>query len=307
MCGRYGLIAAEEQLRRQFALARLPAQLAPRYNVAPSQAILVVERGADGNQASLLRWGMPAFYAKSSQQALRRSVINARIESLAISPLYRRAARRGRVVVPASFFYEWRSDANGKVPVLISRKDMAPMALAGVAGRWVDPRSGEVIEGAAIVTTAANSLIRGIHDRMPVLLDQGQMDLWLDEAQAIASLLALGQSNDSDLLAARAVSPRLNDPRNDDPELIGPWPQGGGDDASAAEMSAEGGLSPSGLGRRSTERWAQDSTPRLATARRWAGSGWTRCQPIPRSPFGRQRRSPPPRRRSRPCRRRSRR
>jgi putative SOS response-associated peptidase YedK len=220
MCGRFVQYSDSEIYASRYALDRV-CEAAPRYNLAPTQPLLAVRVGGDGLRELVpLRWGLVPGWSKGPDS--RYSMINARAESVAEKPAYRGAFRHRRCLIPAEGFYEWRSTPSGKQPYLIRRCDGEPFAMAGLWERW---QRGEeaALESCTIVVTAANSLIRPIHDRMPAVLASESLAAWLDpgnqDTAALASLLRPASASDWTLLP---VSRRVNSPRNDDAELLAP-------------------------------------------------------------------------------------
>jgi putative SOS response-associated peptidase YedK len=148
--------------------------------------------------------------------------INAKAETATEKPMFRDAFRRRRCLVPADGFYEWRREDMRKQPVYICMKDREPFAFAGLWEHW-ENQDGQAIESCTILTTEPNDLLKPIHNRMPVILDPKDYDLWLDpdvrDAGKPSALLGPYPPED---MAAFPVSLRVNNPRNDDPECIEP-------------------------------------------------------------------------------------
>ena len=228
MCGRFTLHTEKEALAERFGFHtdQLP-ELAPHYNVAPTQEVLAVraDRATRGRLASLMRWGLVPSWAKAiGAQAL---MINARVESLAEKPAFARSLESQRCLVPADGFYEWQaagSKARTKQPHLVARADGEPFAMAGIFARWHAPgtRGGEALVSCAVITTAATGALRALHERMPVILPRDAEARWLDPALDgdTAALLALLQPVPVAELYMQPVSRRVNDVANDDPELL---------------------------------------------------------------------------------------
>ena len=160
MCGRFGLFDGIDDLARHFNVrAEELAGYSPRWNIAPAMPILTV---GNGNAVSVVRWGIPASRGN-------RPLFNARSETAHRLPAFRDAFQRGRCLIPASGFYEWRKQpGGGKVLVWAHRSDGKPLAFAGIIGHG----SGDGQQAAAIITTAPNSLTVPVHHRMPVILEQ---------------------------------------------------------------------------------------------------------------------------------------
>jgi len=210
MCGRFVIHASSEQIIEHFDLSSAPT-LEPRYNITPQSEIPVIRDG----QCALLRWGLLPFWAKDPKMAYR--MINAKAETIAQRPAFREAFERRRCLIPANGFYEWQRTPAGKQPYYIHLAGSDLFAFAGLWERWVGrgAHRGEVIESCAIITTAPNELCAQIHDRMPAILDRGDYRAWL--ARPRADLL---KPFPAQRMAMRPIATRVNDPRNDGPELI---------------------------------------------------------------------------------------
>ena len=136
MCGRFSLFSPAPVLAEVFDLAGFP-ELAPRYNIAPTQPVAAVRTAEAGRQLVRLRWGLVAPWAKDTKVA----PINARSETAADKPLFRAALRKRRCLVPASGFYEWLALAGGKrkQPYCFRPRDEWPWAFAGLWEHWEGP------------------------------------------------------------------------------------------------------------------------------------------------------------------------
>ena len=222
MCGRFIQYSDPQVYAEQFDLGSGPLNgVRPRYNCAPSQLVLAVRVGADGQRhLDLLRWGLVPAWSKGPDH--RYSMINARAETVAERPAYRAAWRARRCLIPTEGFYEWHAQPGGKQPYLIRRRDHHPFALAGLWEHWPGNHETGPIDSCTIIVTAANTAIAAIHDRMPVVLSPAQYADWLDPTQHVAALLDLLQPAPSADWTLEPVSRRVNNARQDDPELIGP-------------------------------------------------------------------------------------
>lgn len=226
MCGRYSITTPVEAMQRLFRFEERP-NLAPRYNVAPTQDAPVVRRGEAGPQLAMLRWGLVPFWARDPGGAAR--LINARGETLAQKPAFRDAFRRRRCVVPADGYYEWQTLPKGKQPWRIVTADGSPMAFAGLWEKWRNPSAPDAppLETFAIATTDASPDLAAIHDRMPVILDSAGWQAWLDPMTAPATLQDLLRPAATGSLRAYKVGARVGNVRNDDAELIKPLAETG--------------------------------------------------------------------------------
>ena len=221
MCGRFTLSASPEVLVAELGLDEPPPPLEPHFNVAPSQQVAAVRRAPEGGRRlQLLRWGLIPGWAQDPSVGYR--LINARAETAAEKPAFRAAFKRRRCLVVADGFYEWQARGRGrpKQPFLIRRRDARPFAFAGLWEHW-RPKEGEPIESCTIVTTAANTLVADLHDRMPVILDPADYDLWLDpQEQDAERLRGLLRPCPDAWLECYPVGRFVNDPRTDDPRCI---------------------------------------------------------------------------------------
>lgn len=182
MCGRYVLTATKSTLAQQFTLdlGTLVMELPERYNIAPTQQVLAIRTNSDGSRSGdMLSWGLVPSWA--SDRSIGSRMINARAETLHEKPAFRSAFKRRRCLIPASGFYEWRKAGKWREPFFIRPRDDSPVAFGGLWESWRDPDSGSVFSSCAIVTVEANDLIRPLHDRMPLILDQLDYDEWLDD------------------------------------------------------------------------------------------------------------------------------
>ena len=224
MCGRFTLTDPDQDLAVQFNLPEIP-DMQPRYNIAPTQPVAVVRVPPESmvREMALLHWGLIPFWAKDPKIGNR--MINARSETVAEKPAFRAAFRRRRCLVVADGFYEWQKQNDGKQPFYIRRRDARPFAFAGLWEFW---KGGDetVIESCTLLTTTPNELLRPLHNRMPVILQPKDYDLWLDpEMQEPDALKPLLLSYPSEQMDAYPVSRFVNSPKNDDPRCIEPLEQ----------------------------------------------------------------------------------
>lgn len=219
MCGRFTYLFTWSQLHALLRLSSWPGEeLTPRYNVAPTQLIPAVRTDDSGEQrhAVMLRWGLVPFWA--DDLAIGSRMINARSETAATSPAFRAALAKRRCIVPMSGFFEWQAREGAKVkqPYLITRADHQPLLVAGLWERWI--KGPEPVETVTLLTTDANALMRPIHNRMPVILDPTDVDVWLGkEAAKTGGLL---HPCPPEWLRTTPISTRVNRPQNDDPSVL---------------------------------------------------------------------------------------
>jgi putative SOS response-associated peptidase YedK len=219
MCGRY-TITRPADLVRELGV-ETSHELAPRYNVAPTQNLPVVRAGASGSprELAVMRWGLIPSWAKDPKIGNR--MINARSETAAEKPSFRNAMKRRRCLILADGFYEWAKEGGAKQPYHIHLAGHRPFVFAGLWERW--SKGEEPIESFTILTTAANDTIRPLHDRMPVILGKQDHDLWLDPAVGDKALLApLLKPYANEEIEFHPVSRMVNNPRNDVPQCVEP-------------------------------------------------------------------------------------
>jgi putative SOS response-associated peptidase YedK len=221
VCGRYTLTTAElSQLRRRFDFRAGHLPYVPRYNIAATQHVLIVLDLEGERRADYFRWGLIPPWAQNDK--VGRSLINARAETAATTPVFRNPFRKRRCIIPADGFYEWKDQQERKAPVYVTLKSREPFALAGLWEEWRSP-AGRVVRSCAILTTAANSLIAPIHDRMPAILSREAEGPWLDTAiEDPAELEPLLKPYPAEEMEAWSVSLLVNSPRNETPACIKP-------------------------------------------------------------------------------------
>jgi len=221
MCGRFTLEKSLGDLATLFQVTPDP-HMWERYNIAPTQPVAVVRADPQSGERelALLRWGLVPAWSKDPQTL--PLLINARSETVAAKPAFRAALRYRRCLVPADGFYEWQRVGPEKRPFHIRRQDGAPFAFAGLWEHW-QGEDGSELETCVLLTTTANELMRPIHDRMPVILDPPDFDLWLDPAvQEVALVQPLLRPYPAEAMIAFPVSPLVNNARNDSQQCVLP-------------------------------------------------------------------------------------
>lgn len=224
MCGRYVSVSSPEQLAERFAVheVRTPS-LGPRFNVAPSLDVYAVIERDGQRRLGTLRWGFVPAWSKDPRKG--PAPINARLERVADSRMFAPSFARRRCLLPADGFYEWqdRGERRRKQPYHLHRPDGEPLAFAGIFSSWRPPddEKAEPLFTCAIVTTGAEGEIARIHERMPLMLPERLWSAWLtaepDEAPRLRETVAsLGPPP----LVAEPISDRVNNVRNEGPELL---------------------------------------------------------------------------------------
>lgn len=181
MCGRFTLHHVTEDVAAAFAVEQTLLDLKPRYNIAPTQPVACVIQ-QESRVLQPLQWGLVPSWARDVSVGAR--MINARSETLASKPAFKRALTHGRCIIPASGYYEWKrlGHDQGRVPMHIHRADHAPMAFAGLFEQWQTP-DGATLRTCAIITTDSSDAVDDIHDRMPAILTPDTTEVWLDRHQ----------------------------------------------------------------------------------------------------------------------------
>ena len=224
MCGRFTLTWKQREKLAE-ALGVLPEQIndadyRPRWNIAPTDQHWIVRTQYEQRFVLPAKWGLVNSWAKDARRAAKQ--INARAETLHSSNAFRDAFEKRRCIVPADGFYEWEGTGTSKRPIWFHRDDGGLLFMAGVYESW-QPQPEQWQRTFTIVTTSANELMAPVHDRMPVILPEEVVDLWLDpQEQDYEKLERLLRPISDDYLSARRVSQRANSVKNDDPSLIEP-------------------------------------------------------------------------------------
>jgi putative SOS response-associated peptidase YedK len=220
MCGRYALTDLKALLKEdRFQLEMFPPNLSPRYNIAPSQSVPAILNQAP-RQLQLVRWGLIPSWAKDP--AIGYRMINARAETLAEKPAFRRPLQRQRCLIPADGFYEWQRLETRKVPHWITLTSGEVFAFAGLWDTWTDPKTNTAMTSCTIITTAPNRLLASIHDRMPVILPRESEAAWLSDALSPEQARTLLKPYLATQMKALPVSTLVNSPSSDTPEVLQP-------------------------------------------------------------------------------------
>ena len=222
MCGRFTLTVDANSIQTYFPwLTGIPALMAPRYNIAPTQPIAAIPN--DGrNTIDHFVWGLIPFWAKDPSIGSR--MINARSETLAEKNSFKTPYKRRRCLILADGFYEWAKvpGQKAKQPYYLQMEDGSPFAFAGLWEEWQSPE-GSQLRSATIITTEPNALVAKVHNRMPVILHPDDYELWLSpKEQAPATLQHLLTAYPAEEMVAYPVSTMVNSPNHDRPENIAP-------------------------------------------------------------------------------------
>jgi putative SOS response-associated peptidase YedK len=216
MCGRYTLRTPVDTLAERFQIDDTLSSIAAGYNIAPTQGVATVLVEDGKRKLEMLHWGLIPSWA--DDPSIGNKMINARAETVAEKPSFRKAFRNHWCLVLADGFYEWQKRANGKQPYYIRMQDDSPFAFAGL---WESRKNGSEVRSATIITTDANDAVASIHNRMPVILHPEDYALWLDpdfdEKEQLTTLL---KPYPAEAMEAYPVSRRVNSPSNNEPSCI---------------------------------------------------------------------------------------
>jgi putative SOS response-associated peptidase YedK len=221
MCGRFTRSSPPTAIAEELGCDVDPEVVAgPRFNVCPSEDVLVVARGReDAPRLGWMRWGLVPWFATDPKSGPRS--INARAETLATNRTFREPFERRRCLVVADGFYEWRRIGKERFPMYFRLRSRRPFVFAGVWDRWKRPE-GDPLLSCAIVTCPPNGIVAPIHDRMPVIVPVDARERWLAADSDPRDLAALLRPYPADAMEAYDVSRLVNTPKNDGPECIQP-------------------------------------------------------------------------------------
>jgi putative SOS response-associated peptidase YedK len=213
MCGRFTL-RSSRGIKVEGA-RNLDLPLEPRYNIAPSQKVLVAAHLGNGLDLRYLVWGLVPSWSKDG-----KGFINARSETIEDKPSFSESFQRRRCLIPADGFYEWQRSGKVAQPYFFQMRDESPFAFAGIWDEWQGDE--KAIASCAIITTTANELVASIHDRMPVILPSESQDKWLDDESELGTLRNLLAPFPASEMTTHAVSYDVNHPKIDDEYLTRP-------------------------------------------------------------------------------------
>lgn len=244
MCGRYASSRRPEDLVEEFGIveSRIPDALEADYNVAPTKEVYaVVERPPSKEsdeppqrQLRVLTWGLVPSWAKDA--SIGNRLINARMETVAEKPAYKRAFATRRCLLPADGYFEWyptrettKAGKPRKQPFFVRPRDHGILAMAGLYEIWRDPAKADDAPdrfrwSCTVITTDAEDALGDIHERMPLMVDRERWGAWLDPRAQGAELLDLLEPAAPGRLEAYPVSALVSNVRNNGPELLEPLP-----------------------------------------------------------------------------------
>ena len=209
MCGRYSLASNTEDLTGHFEL-QTAYTLKPRYNISPSQNCPIITQNKDKTRKlRSMRWGLVPHWSKGLDHKF--SLFNARSETIDRKASFKYSFRNRHCLVPADGYYEWVTDRSGKTAHRITIKSEPTFAFAGLWDIWQD--QSNTIYSFTILTTPACSQLQTLHHRMPVIVNPQHYSSWLANKEN-----GLSERNDP-VFTTTTVGNKVNDPRNDGPDL----------------------------------------------------------------------------------------
>ncbi|SDH56451.1 Putative SOS response-associated peptidase YedK [Actinokineospora alba] len=238
LCGRYAATKDPATLAAEFDALDILGAEAPDldYNVAPTDPVItVVQRHPRDDKGTVdpsrtertlrvMRWGLVPPWSKDASGAAR--MINARAESAATKPAYKKSLAERRCIVPAGGWYEWRREGKIKQPFYTAPADGSSLAMAGLWTTWRDESKPDapLLITCSVLTTDAVGKPAEVHDRMPLVLERDAWEQWLDPDSADVSALLVPPSEDFiATFEMRPVSTAVNSVRNKGPELLAPY------------------------------------------------------------------------------------
>jgi len=221
MCGRASLTKTQKELEDRFKASFYSEDIErynpiPNYNIAPMQYLPVITND-DKEHFNIFRWGLIPYWSKDSKIA--NKLINARAESIDEKKSFKGSLQRRRCLIPLDGFYEWEKINRIKKPFRIVRNDKALFSVAGLWDTWTD-KDGRTINTFTIITVPANDIVKKLHNRMPAILFEDEEKIWIDNDITSKAALQLLKPYPNDLIYAYPVSTKINNIRNNSPDLV---------------------------------------------------------------------------------------
>lgn len=214
MCGAFSIVIGPRYWGEFFDVTT-PEKWQSIYNARPGEVLPIITQQAPQTTTPAL-WNYMPHWLKDVK---RGGVINARAEGIAAKPYFRGSLQSQRCIIPADGFYEWQRKGKVKIPYRFVRADGLPFGFAGLYDELPD-HSGNI--GFTIITTAANSLVGSVHERMPVVFDRDDEQRWIDSSVSVPKALELLRPFPSERMKMFPVSRRVNVAANKDASVIEP-------------------------------------------------------------------------------------
>lgn len=217
MCGRFAQFSIKSVIMDEFNIDEADLQFNPSYNISPTQEVVSII-GDDARKLILMQWGLIPSWA--NDPAFGKRMINARAETITEKPSFKNSFKKYRCLVLADGFYEWRKQGKKKNPVYIYLKSRKPFGFAGIYNT-MESSDGENITSCAIITTEANSMLKTVHNRMPVIISKEDEAIWLNcKDYNSDKLLPMLTYFSSEKMMMHDVSTIVNSPANNSEDCI---------------------------------------------------------------------------------------
>lgn len=219
MCGRFAQAIPVSTLKIFFDIQKITGEIPSSYNIAPSQQIMTIT-GEEKRTLKIMTWGLIPAWARGKADNFK-PLINARAETIHEKPAFRNSVKHKRCLIIADGFYEWKTRGKEKIPYFIRLASSNPMALAGIYENYTSEKEGEILT-CAIITTAADSSFEEIHNRIPVIIQEKNINTWLDKTCELKETDNFFKPLTDKELTFYQVSRDVNFTGNNNPELIKP-------------------------------------------------------------------------------------
>lgn len=220
MTDRYSISASAEAIQQRFG-AEILGVHEPVYNACPTALLPVITQSAPQG-VSTFYWGTSPEWSKN--KPLGEKIINTRAEHIVEKVQLRKALMKSRCIIPADGFFGWKKvGKKTAIPFRFICKDQELFSFAGLWEEYEDTEGAE-FHTFSIITTPANTVVAGIQDRMPVILNRKSEATWLNKESREEDLNALLQAYPAEKINHYPVSPRINDIRTNVPSLLLPTP-----------------------------------------------------------------------------------
>lgn len=220
MVDRYSLTTPATLLAERFSV-EVADHYKPRYNAAPTQLLPVItSSGSSG--ISWFYWGRPPHFAKSKN--LAEKIINLSAETLLERPVLKKMLIQNRCIIPADGFYVWKKvGKKTAIPHRVTEASQKPFSFAGLWEEFED-EDGSMVHAFTFITIQSNELIHAFNERMPVIFDKVQEEIWLNPHSSETELTNILKAYPSNKMGIYTVSSLINNPAKDHPSLILPAP-----------------------------------------------------------------------------------
>ena len=220
MCGRFTRNYTWAEIAALYRLTSITSNVQPNFNVCPTDTVDVILRDGDERSVLPMRWGLVPNWWKKPLKEMRVATFNARSDTIATKPMFRESFQKRRCLMPASGYYEWVGTPAGKQPFYFTRADGKPLTIAAIQDAWNNPETGELMRSCSMVIGEANKFVSQFHDRMPIILEEADLEQW--ERGCVADATALMKPATDGILRAWPVSMRVNSSKTNggDPRLI---------------------------------------------------------------------------------------